>query len=150
MNKQETETTDRLRSQRRNQSDDFEINKRDEVEIRRKIFEENYWKSRHANAQNQSCYQQTHLKHSTDPRLQKMETVAMMPNRSDSVQELPHTVLYDSTDSRISSTARRELFVGESAKQRREREYEERVRREFEKKRKERTLPIQPTLFLFK
>ncbi|XP_062622199.1 uncharacterized protein LOC134283736 [Saccostrea cucullata] len=116
-------------------SDDFAISRRDRIEIRRKIFEENYWKSqmqkRYGN--NGQNGQQTYQRNWQDPRLQRTEANAMISNTATSGQTQQNYFFYGPRDLQTPGRARRELFVQDCAKLRREKEYEERLRRDFEK-----------------
>ncbi|XP_061175802.1 uncharacterized protein LOC133184747 [Saccostrea echinata] len=140
--------TGRSSSQEGSHPDDFAISRRDRVEIRRKNFEENYWKSQMQrrygnNGQNESWFPQTYQQNWQDPRLQRTEATTTMSNGATSCQALQNNSFYRSRDSQTPGKARRELFVKDGAKQRREKEYEERLRKEFEKEKQGRiTQPI--------
>lgn len=128
----------------RGHRDDFEISKQDKVEIRRKMFEEKYWKTQiqRRNGVDQSPYHHllTHQEHSADPRLQKCAS-SPLPTPIPAQPSPSPSPKHDSQEPRgtdhTMSKFRRELFTIDTAKQRREREYEERLQREFERSREE-------------
>lgn len=97
------------------------------------MFEEKYWKTqiqrRYGVDQSPYHHLLTHQEHSADPRLQKCASSSLPTPKHDSQEPrgTDHTM----------GKARRELFTIDSAKQRREREYEERLQREFERSREE-------------
>lgn len=127
----------------RGHRDDFEISKQDKIEIRRKMFEEKYWKTQvqRRYGEDQSPYHLlTHQEHGADPRLQKWASPAL-PTPTPTQPSPSPSPEHDSQEPRgtdhTTVRARRELFAIDTAKQRREREYEERLQREFERSKEE-------------
>lgn len=115
------------------------------------MFEEKYWKTqvqmrygvdqrRYGVDQSPCNHLLTHQQNCADPRLQKWASPALPTPTSaiPSPSPLPEQVLHEPKDTNDSTgKARRELFAIDTAKQRREREYEERLQREFERSKEE-------------
>lgn len=108
------------------------------------MFEEKYWKTqiqrRYGVDQSPYHHLLTHQEHSADPRLQKCASSPLptpIPAQPSPSPSPKHDSQEPMGTDHMMGKARRELFTIDSAKQRREREYEERLQREFERSREE-------------